>query len=75
MPQSHISLWLEEIIVSHQIDSVISAELFDAAVDAQLYEILLVKTRMMYGLCGELNLQSEFIKHKKTFYAENKQVF
>ncbi|VDK69556.1 unnamed protein product, partial [Onchocerca ochengi] len=56
LPHAHILIWLYHKITSNEIDDVICAEIPDADVDKDLYEI--VTKNMIHGLCGTLNPKS-----------------
>ncbi|VDO40179.1 unnamed protein product [Onchocerca flexuosa] len=56
LPHAYILIWLYDKIISNEIDDVICAEIPDADVDKDLYE---VKTKnMIHGPCGILNPNS-----------------
>ena len=56
LPHAHILVWLKEKVHANQIDSLISAELPNPEDDPVLYNI--VKSQMVHGPCGVLNLRS-----------------
>lgn len=56
LPHAHILLWLIEKIRPDQVDSIISAEITDAELDPELYEV--VTTQMIHGPCGDHNRHS-----------------
>lgn len=56
LPPVHILLWLQNKLMSTNIDCVINSELPNCQEDPVLFEI--IKTSMIYGLCGHLNPRS-----------------
>lgn len=63
LPHSHILIWLNERLLSINIDDIISAELPNPDNDPVLHEI--VCKHMIHGPCGSYNPQSPCVKEKK----------
>lgn len=63
LPHSHILVWLKETIRPVQIDSIISAEIPDQAIDPGLHSI--VMKNMIHGPCGVINPSSPCMKENR----------
>ena len=60
---AHILMWVEPRMHADQIDSIISAEIPDATVDPELFNV--VRKNMIHGPCGVLNPDSVCMSEKK----------
>lgn len=56
LPHAHILIWLIEKIRPEEIDTIISAEIPNANVDPELFDI--VTRNMIHGPCGSINMNS-----------------